>query len=251
MLLVIRIAKEWLEKAQKSAKLVPEQRTIHRGASTYTATVWVDPTDKTAPTQHGFSFDERTKGKPKPASVGNKESHEESPGSRAASEAYDELMAEASSANVPIKRHKVAADNLDDLDDLDDFDPEEDLIRRTKEKYPGIKLEEKKETPKPAGRWTDLSLPAPKAGVPNKTIEDTLATIRDHSSGALAQYAGSSQYEDIDKFRDSAAQWAYENNKIGSAAKVFDEYARSRGLRKSILGPVASFVQEWIRKSRR
>jgi Ni/Co efflux regulator RcnB len=85
------------------------------------------------------------------------------------------------------------------------------------------------------GSWTSLSLPnsAP-AGKP-KTIEHLLAHIRDFSSGSLAQFANSANYKDIDKFRNDAAQWAYENNKVDSPFKIFDEFARSKGLRKSAI----------------
>jgi len=58
---VTKISARTLEKARRSGKLVPEKRTIQRGGSTYQATVWIDPTNKTSSAQHGFDFDEEQK----------------------------------------------------------------------------------------------------------------------------------------------------------------------------------------------
>jgi hypothetical protein len=50
-------------------------------------------------------------------------------------------------------------------------------------------------------------------GMP-ETVEQTIAGVFNASSGWLASYVGSDQYEDIDKYREDVMQWIHETNAI-------------------------------------
>lgn len=73
-----------------------------------------------------------------------------------------------------------------------------------------------------------------KPGLP-ENVAETVRDVLGVSSGTAANYAGSNKYDDIDKFKYAAAKWAYENDKVGSASDILDQYARHKGIRKSIL----------------
>lgn len=350
-MLVIRIAKELLEKARRGAHLVPEKRMVTRRGTTFQTTVWVDPRDKkaTTPSSSGQKYDYRTseddddeparehdfskikrednwrenRGKPvtgmtlkeyldrarkeshgsineksetqdyydelrharglsgpgtpedakalgldgprsaapakklgsKPKS---KESSEESPASRAASVAYNEAMDAAAEA---------------DAYDLDNLDPKEDLVRRTKEKYPGI---------------FDHSHSVSRAGFDNlfteqgniKRIEtDNIASeivysVQREDPAAWADIKKKMQSAGFDSVADAVRMavwyaaresgrypndsWKSEDNpKTRAMAEAISPFVMEylekadKEVHKSISGPVASFVQEWLRKSKR
>lgn len=54
-MLIIKIPDNRVMKARKSAKLVPEIRTVSRDGTTYQATFWVDPDNKGMETPHKWT----------------------------------------------------------------------------------------------------------------------------------------------------------------------------------------------------
>jgi|GEM_PF-4260387 len=72
MRLVLQILQDAIQKAKKSAKLVPERRVITReGSMPFTTTVWVDPTKKNQVDQFGFDFEDEPEAKDQPTLVVN------------------------------------------------------------------------------------------------------------------------------------------------------------------------------------
>lgn len=83
--------------------------------------------------------------------------------------------------------------------------------------------------------FEDMTFEAQKTTGKPSNIAETVRAVMDMSSGSAAQFADSRKVDDIDKFQQDAAKWAYENDKVGTAFDILDQYARHKGLRKSIL----------------
>lgn len=72
--------------------------------------------------------------------------------------------------------------------------------------------------------FEDMTFEAKKTTGRPENVAETVRDVLSMSSGSVAQFAGSARYEDIDKFRDAAAKWAYENDKIGTGFDILAEY---------------------------
>lgn len=83
--------------------------------------------------------------------------------------------------------------------------------------------------------FEDMTFEAQKTTGKPSNIAETVRAVMDMSSGSAAQFADSRKVDDIDKFQQDAAKWAYENDKVGTAFDILDQYARHKGLRKSIV----------------
>jgi hypothetical protein len=65
-------------------------------------------------------------------------------------------------------------------------------------------------------------------------VSETVRAVLDISAGSASQFATSAKIDDIEKFQYDAAKWAYENDKVGTGFDILDQYARHKGLRKSV-----------------
>jgi len=82
--------------------------------------------------------------------------------------------------------------------------------------------------------FDDMTFPAKKSTGKPENVAETVRAVLDMSSGSASQFADKAKIDDIDAFQHEAAKWAYENDKIGTGFDILDQYARHKGLRKSM-----------------